>query len=97
MNCFFHVYAVCGEPATVTTNATTPDMQCVTNEVSGNQNIQNCATMFAEQTSGNFDVQAFCGLSCIEDFIGSYDTCGFSPNPVEARELYCCIIYRAYN
>ncbi len=72
-----YIYVVC--------DGSTPlDFQCITNEISGNQNLQNCT---AQQTSGgSFDVQTFCGL-CLGDFRTIYDTCGVSPNLIEASEF----------
>ncbi len=63
------------------------DDECITNKISGNQNLQSCATLLSGQTSDNANAQVICGLSCIEDLRGLYDTCGFSRNPVEAREF----------
>ncbi len=85
INSIFRVYAVCSDSDGSAT--TTPGVECITNEVSGNQNLQSCANMLAGQTRDNFDMEVFCGISCIEDLRTLYDTCGFSPNPVEAREF----------
>ncbi len=89
----FPVYAVCDDSdGSATTDATTPDVECLTNKIAGNQNLRACATMLGQQTSGNIDVDTFCGLSCLGDFRTLYDTCGFSnPNPVEAREFVLMI------
>ena len=42
--------------------------------------------MLAQQSGGNFDVNAFCGLSCLGDLRALYDRCGFSPNPISTRK-----------
>ena len=60
--------------------------QCIIDEVTGNTNLQTCAQMLAQQSGGNFDVNAFCGLSCLGDLRALYDRCGFSPNPVSASK-----------
>ncbi len=68
------------------------NVQCIIDRVSANPNLQSCVNMLVEQqTNGTFNVQAFCGLSCLGDLRTIYDTCGFSPNPVEAREFVLMI------
>ena len=65
------------------------DAQCIIDEVTGNPNLQTCAEMFVEQSGGNIDVNAFCGLPCLEDFRAVYDTCGFSSNTLTTcKSLY---------
>ncbi len=63
------------------------NIQCAIDGISANSNLQSCVAMSADQTSGTFDLQAYCGLSCLDDLRAVYDTCGVSPNPVEAREF----------
>ncbi len=72
------------------------NVQCVIDEITRNQNLQTCATMLAQQSGGNVDVQAFCGLSCLDDFRSLYDTCGFSPNPVTTRK-FVYLLYIAHS
>ncbi len=86
-NCFSCIYVVCDE-------SYPPDIQCLVHEISGNQNLQTCTVMLGQQSSGgSFDVQVFCGLSCLGDLRTLYNTCGVSPNPVETCEVVYIFIF----